>query len=437
MTSKRIVVPFERPAAYWRSRARRHDTPARRPEAARLLRKALEKTGDPATALELARIYMDMACFSAAERYLARGVARGGLTGEACFLLGCCALNRGESLLAEDAFDACQRIAPDSEWADRAQDLLESMPWSREKEERGRARSDVLCRRAREALLSGRPDRARGLIETAWKHGRSPQAALLMGTLRPPEKALPYFRFAVRKSPGALQPQLLLAVTAGRAGKRAAALEALRQARKRCVTVSDYEEFCCAAWETGAAALALSDVNRQLESSPASVDYLRLKYLCLRHLGDEDGAQRALETLLDIDPDDAPGLWYRRHPEDTRLCEGRKVLLSALGCQLRGVPERLRYGRLNRLLHGLVMALRDEVDAPAVYRLVPPLWRRMPEEEKRACDEGEPHLPFCLALYVLSAAGRRERAAEMYRAAPQKRRIRRTLRRFGQWMSKE
>ena len=59
------------------------------------------------------------------------------------------------------------------------------------------------------------------------------------------------------------------------------------------------------------------------------------------------------------------------------------------------------------------------------------------EEEKRACDEGEPHLPFCLALYVLFAAGRRERAAEMYRAAPQKRRIRRTLRRFGQWMSKE
>ena len=38
------VVPFERPAAYWRAHARRHDTPDKRPAAAKMLRKALEKT---------------------------------------------------------------------------------------------------------------------------------------------------------------------------------------------------------------------------------------------------------------------------------------------------------------------------------------------------------------------------------------------------------
>ena len=47
MTGRRVVVPFERPAAYWLFRARRHDTPEKKPAAAKMLRKALETTGDP------------------------------------------------------------------------------------------------------------------------------------------------------------------------------------------------------------------------------------------------------------------------------------------------------------------------------------------------------------------------------------------------------
>ena len=41
------VVPFERPAAYWAVKARRHYTPAQLPDAARLMRKALEKRKGP------------------------------------------------------------------------------------------------------------------------------------------------------------------------------------------------------------------------------------------------------------------------------------------------------------------------------------------------------------------------------------------------------
>lgn len=437
MTTKRTVVPFERPAAYWRSRARRHDTPEKRPDAARMLRKALEKTGDPATALELARVYMDMGCFTAAERYLARAAVRDGLTGESCFLLGCCALNRGEWALAEDAFDACQRVAPDSEWADRAQDLLETVPWPREERKRGRARSDTLCLRAREALLAERPAQARDLANRAWKKGKSSETALLMGTVQPPQKALPYFAFAAREAPRALQPQLLWAVAAGRAGDFPAAWTALVRAQALCATISDFEEFCAAAWETGAEEMALGNVTKELERMPASVDFLRLKYLCQKKTGEEAAARRTLETLLDIDPDDAAGLWYRRHPEDGRLYEGRKVLLSALACQLRSVPQRLRYGRLNRLLHGLVMALRDDLPPGPIYHLVPLLWRRMPEAEKRACDEGDPYIPFCLGLFILTACGKKERAEELYRFAPCKRRVRRALRRYAQWMNEE
>ena len=38
-----VVVPFERPAAYWAARARRLKAPHQLPDAARLMRKAYEK----------------------------------------------------------------------------------------------------------------------------------------------------------------------------------------------------------------------------------------------------------------------------------------------------------------------------------------------------------------------------------------------------------
>ena len=94
--NRRIVVPFERPAAYWAARARRHDTPSRRGDAARLMRKALEKSDDPRLAMELYHIYADLECHTAAERCLAAALSKGGLTGEICFGIGCCALNRGD-----------------------------------------------------------------------------------------------------------------------------------------------------------------------------------------------------------------------------------------------------------------------------------------------------------------------------------------------------
>ena len=62
---KKTVVPFERPAAYWAVRARRHYHPEQLPDAARFMRKALEKSGDTGLALELAQIYSAMGCYTA------------------------------------------------------------------------------------------------------------------------------------------------------------------------------------------------------------------------------------------------------------------------------------------------------------------------------------------------------------------------------------
>ena len=51
------IVPFERPAAYWAVKARkRYYNSSELPDAARMMRKALEKSGDMGLALELAEI---------------------------------------------------------------------------------------------------------------------------------------------------------------------------------------------------------------------------------------------------------------------------------------------------------------------------------------------------------------------------------------------
>ena len=439
----RTVVPFERPAAYWATRARQHyarrgQSPARMPDAARLMRKALEKSGDPAMALELARIYMGMGCFTAAERYLIRASARGGLTGGVCFSIGCCALNRGDEDLADDALEMSLRLDPDGPDAESAQELLEMRTYFPPQAAPRSARGQTLCRFSRRAFAAGNQAEALRLAKRAWEKAPLPQTALWLGTLLPLSEALPYFAFAARHMPGEQEPRLLLALSCHQVGFQADARRHLLLAKAMCRGVSQAEAYCAAAWEMDQPEAALALAAESLEKYPASVDYLRLKYLSLRRMGEEAQARRALETLLEIDPDDAAGLWYRRHPEDIRPYGGRRVLLSALGHQVRTVPRRLAEGPLNRILHLMVVTLADTLEAADIYRLLPPLWRRLSPAERAACDgRKNPRYPVAFALYLLLMAGRSGPAVELYRAAPGKRRLLRALRRFAQRMRKE
>ncbi len=123
------VVPFERPASYWAVKARRHDKPSQLADAARLMRKALDKSGDSSLALELCQIYSRMHCYTASERYLMRACAREGLSGAVCFLTGCAALNRDDEDLGERALDLSLRVDPDGPCAEQAQEVLETYPW--------------------------------------------------------------------------------------------------------------------------------------------------------------------------------------------------------------------------------------------------------------------------------------------------------------------
>lgn len=428
----RKIVPFERPAAYWATRARRHNTPAKLPDAALLMRKALEKSGDPAMALELARIYGAMDCPTAAERNLLKAVSQTGLTADACFAIAACALTRGQEDLAEAALESCLRLDPNVFFADRAQDILESHPWPENDAPPRCARSTVLCDRAQEALAAGKIDQAKALAKQAWKKGKNWRAAVLMGALqKSPKASLPYFQYAALHCPGKMQPRLLLAHACFLAGDPEAARRNLALARILAVSIQQAESYCLACWQMGMNQEALDYCLARLERSPVSVDSLRLKYLALRLSGDAAGAERTLATLLELDPDDAGALWYRRHPEDTRMYAGQLMLLPALAAHVAMAQPPRRQSPLNRTLHMLVLMLQDSLTAEQIYRVIPPLWQRMTKAQRASCDERQdPHWPLTLSIYALMQSGKPLEAAALLAKAPGRKRIRRVLKHF-------
>lgn len=430
------VVPFERPADYWAHRARRHRSLDRSPDKARLLRKALEKSGDPQMALELSALYLSMDCYTAAERYLLRAAVTGGLTGELCYLMGCCALNRGAEELGEAALDASLRLDPDGPYAEQAQDVLETYPWSWEKPLPGRARAEVYCRRARRALLWGRREEALLLARKSWRRGKTRDCAYLLGTLLPPVQGIPYLKAGLRMGPDRPAGHFFLAVAYFQQGKPRRARAEMERAYPLCDTLGAVQHFLDAAERAGCLDMALRLVDEKLQRIPLSADCLRLKYLCLRRMGRDEQARRILETLLEIDPDDAAALWYRRHPE--KATAAPDVILPALGGMVYALPGRLRAGPLNRALHQLTMMLAGWVDMPLIYQAVPFLWKHLTPAQKRACDERRrPAVLGALAVYLLLAADQAQHAASLIFATPGRKRILRLVKRMILWSEEE
>ena len=427
--SRSNVVPFERPAAYWAVRARKHYSPRKLPDAARLMRKALEKSGDAGLALELSEIYAGMECYTAAERCMLRAAARQGLTGRLCYLIGWCALSRGEEELAERALDQSLRLDPDGIYSERAQDILEYYSWQWESPRPHCARGEELCRLSVRAVGT---ERAVALARKAWIKGRSPRTALWLGTLLPPGEARPYLRLAAQRLPDEMRPHLHLASASAALGDLPDVRRQLQLARRACRTLTDAELFCAAAWDMDRPRAALELVNDKLERSPASVDYLRLKYLTLRRIpGEEEQARRTLETLLEIDPDDGDGLYYRRHPEELGLNAQRTLMLSVLGSLVYCLPDRLKMGPLNRMLHLFTVSLAGDAEPEEVYRLLPEAWKKLTAAEKYSADEYRtPQITVALAVYVLLRLGRKEPAERLFAVSRGKKRMLRLLKRL-------
>ncbi len=425
------VVPFERPASYWAVKARRHDSPSQLPDAARLMRKALEKSGDSRLALELAQIYSRMHCYTASERYLMRACAREGLTGPVCFLAGCAALNRGEEELGERALDLSLRLDPDGPCSEQAQEVLETYPWRQTPWRPRCSRGEALCRKAACALAAGNRKEAFSLAKRAWRKAHTPEIALQYGALLPPRRGIILLSYAARRMTRSFRACLLLARACRQAGLKDKALATLQAARRQCESITEAELFCETAWSMELAGEALCAVNDWLEKTPLSADYLRLKYLCLVRLGRNSEADRALDLLLELDPDDISARRYRINPEGSSLTEDRYMMLSLLGSLIYASTPPRKEGPLNRILHQLVIGMDGMLSPKEIYLLVPPLWRGMTQAEQAACDERRSgFFPAALGLCALLMAGREKEARSLFERAPGKKRLLRFLRRF-------
>ena len=432
MTSERKnVVPFERPAAYWVSRAKRHDTPAKMPGAAQLMRKALEKDHDPDTAVELARIYLNMGCVTAAERLLLKAAGWGGLTGGVCFYAACCALEQEDENLAQQALDACLRLSPESGLADQAQELLETYPWTWEEPLPRGARSECLCMRARAQITGGQFAAAYATLKRAWKRGKSADAAMLLGSLEPDGfKRVLYFLYARRHQPKSLRPKLLLIRALHQEGRTEGIPALLSQAAPMCEKISQTEFFCAAAWDTGHPEAAQTLLDEKIVQSPYSVDLMRLQYLTCKRMGREDKARALLTRMRLIDPEDAAALRYARDPGDIAPDEHRTVYLMLLSLPLRLIPGRLREGPLNRTLHLMTMGMRERMSEKEIYHYLPSLWRRLPPRERRAADDRDPAVLAAMSVFLLLQTGRKNKAQRLLKGMPEKRYIRRKAERY-------
>ena len=425
------VVPFERPASYWAVKARRHDKPAQLQDAARLMRKALEKSGDSGLALELCQIYSRMHCYTASERYLMRACAREGLSGPVCFLTGCAALNRGEEELGERAIDLSLRVDPDGPCSEQAQEVLETYPWRQTPRRPRCSRGEALCLRAGYALTAGKNEEALALAKRAWKKAHTPEIALQLGALLPPRRGIILLTYAVRRVGTPFRAFLLLARACHLSGQEKKARKALSDAGCLCETITDAELFCETAWSIGSFQEALNAVNGWLEKMPFSADYLRLKYLCQYRLGQCCEAGRTLDLLLEIDPDDISAQRFRAYPEEAALTEDRYMMLSVLGSLIyASIPPRTE-SPLNRILHELVIGMDGLLTPREIYLLVPPLWRAMTPAEQWACDDRRGGFyPAMLGVCALLSANRPKDARELFDRAPGKKRLLRFLRRF-------
>lgn len=425
------VVPFERPAAYWTRKARRAYTPSRMPDAALMMRKALEQTGDGHVALELAVIYRSMHCISAAERYLMKAAAGSGISPDLCFETGMCALERQEEALAENALDACIRLSPGSALAHEAQDVLETYPWSYQKPEKRTARSLAMSHFARTRLQKGDVKGARERAAAAWQRGKTGEAALLYGMLQnTPAEAERFVLHAVEKMPEQTQPLLLLAQVYMQQGKQQDAAGCMAQCARMCDTLNQVESFCLMAWQMGFLEDALALSEEKLKTHPCSTDYMLLKYQSLMRMGRQEKAGRVLQAVLEIDPEDVCGLWYARHPQANTPYVSRMMFLPILGMMTSSVRAGQKRGPLNRLLHTFAFALRQEAAAEEIYAVLVPLWRKLNAREKKRLDEREPQAMAEMYLYLLLRLGKKESLQQAMAVLPGRRQAQRRLERF-------
>ena len=432
MNDEHKVVPFERPAAYWVSKARKCRGRTRLTDAAPLLRQAYRQSGEDDVALELVGTYCAMECYSAAHRVLAQVLEKNPNCAEAYYLLGVSALSQRQEALAEDALATSLIIGRDSAFADDAQDLLSTYAWHDEPHPPRSARAETLYAQALQYLNAGNVEAAAKRLDKSLRRGFTPRASALLGEIflraggyAPASALLMHALMADRMN---IPYAMLLGEAFSGMKMPDMAEKVLAAAAPMCQTHAELAQLAQTCAQIGCPEIASAQLEEALKLAPQSNDLLFILAALRSATGDMAGAKSLLHTILMRDPEDVdaisalqmikfrpvPFVRARVDNELAALCARKPVQGDAA---------------LKRLLHGLTISMNGDLSYATIEALVGYAWQRMNPIQKKQCDTDRQNLwPRAFYQYLCEKAGLKKRRPALYKGKRYARRVRRMLR---------
>ncbi len=363
------LLSFRNADTYWLSRARHTTGPKRLGERALFYRKAMEGLSSPSARLELAETYYRMQCYDAADALILEVLEEDPGIGQAWYLLGLTSLARGDEITSQNAFDRCMREAPLSPAAVRSQDMLTMYAWSdRDRIPLFGFRADCLMRRARSCPPG--PERTALCIRACLKRPGPDTIFALISEISPthPRLCLKLLPWALSKGKLRFRACLKGAECLHRIGRDP--LPYLLAALPLAVSASDTESLTRCALSCGKAAFMADRLGEMLSDAPFSSGLMSLRADCLHAQGRFCEADSLRSLAMKTAPEAA------ERPDSTGSLKKLAVYHS-----------RLHRGRLNRLLHRLVISMSDTVSPGPIYRIVPDLYRAMSRDARRNMDK--------------------------------------------------
>ena len=425
------VVPFERPASYWVSRARKCRGRSRLPDAAKMLRQAYLSEQDDGVAVELAAAYIAMGCLSAAERVLYTVLKRSPNCAAAYYHIAMCAFLRHDERLAEDALCKCLHADAFSPYADDAQDMLNNYDWHDEPVRPRSARALAMYDQALDALEEGDTPLATERLSKSLSHTGTPKAFALLGelclTAGRPKEAFAYISAALKGDMSNVTTALLWcrAVYEATAEKQVVRLmlKALQGSLDTYAQWALYARECCATKNAPMAARALEDAVR---GAPQSTELMYILAAVMRASGDTERAKKLLDTILTIDPEDYDArVALKRMPYFSFPFERQRPYDADIAA-LCAREEITGDARFKRLVHGLTISLGGALSYGAVRKMAACAWARMNEKQRKLCDRSRDDLwPRAFNRYLRKVAGLGDARAPLYREKRGARRVRR------------
>ncbi len=432
MSDEHKVVPFERPAAYWVSKARKCRGRTRLTDAAPLLRQAYRQSGEDDVAMELVGTYCAMECHSAAHRVIAQVLEKNPRCAEAYYMLGLSALSQQQEALAEDALATALMLGRDSAFADDAQDILSSYAWHDEPHPPRGARAETLYAQALRYLNAGNTEKAAEYLRKSLCRGFTPRASALLGEIflrvRGYAAASALLLRALAADRMNIPYALLLSEAFFGMNMQEMAQKVLSSAAPLCQTHKELALLAEVCVRLGRPQIASERLEQALRTAPQSNDLLFILAALRSATGDFMGAKSLLHTILMRDPEDADAISALKMIKFRPVPFNRIGLEEELAALCARKPVR-GDAALKRLLHGLTISLNGDLSYATIETLVGYAWRRMNPIQKMHCDMSRQHLwPRAFYQYLCEKAGLKRRRPALYRGKGYGRRVRRMLR---------